>query len=77
MDTSAFVPAITSLTQFPSSPSIPQVERGVLNKGDDVEIIGFGRKMITTITGVEMFHKDLVRPLPARALPSYFSVSFD
>ena len=39
-----------------------KVERGILNKGDEVEILGFGRKITTTITGIEMFHKDLVRP---------------
>jgi translation elongation factor EF-Tu-like GTPase len=37
-----------------------QVERGVLNKGDDVEIIGYGKKLTTTITGIEMFHQELV-----------------
>jgi len=38
-----------------------KVERGVVNKGDEVQILGFGKKISTTITGIEMFHKDLNR----------------
>ena len=56
---------------------IPQVERGIANKGDDIEIIGFGSTKKTTLTGIgeilfrivfhlahdveEMFHKELER----------------
>ncbi|KNE66542.1 elongation factor Tu, mitochondrial [Allomyces macrogynus ATCC 38327] len=36
-----------------------RVERGVINKGAEVEIIGFGNTTKTTITGIEMFHKEL------------------
>ncbi|KDR85059.1 hypothetical protein GALMADRAFT_233665 [Galerina marginata CBS 339.88] len=38
-----------------------RVERGIANKGTDVEIIGFGAPMKTTLTGIEMFHKELDR----------------
>ncbi|KAI8906953.1 P-loop containing nucleoside triphosphate hydrolase protein [Gorgonomyces haynaldii] len=38
-----------------------RVERGVIEKGMEVEIIGFGQTLKTTITGVEMFHKELDR----------------
>jgi len=38
-----------------------RVERGVVNKGDEVEIVGFGRGTKTTVTGVEMFKKSLDR----------------
>lgn len=38
-----------------------RIERGVLNKGDDVEIVGHGSVVKTTVTGVEMFHKELDR----------------
>ncbi|KAJ3066390.1 translation elongation factor Tu, partial [Quaeritorhiza haematococci] len=37
------------------------VERGVITKGAEVEIVGFGSTLKTTITGVEMFHKELDR----------------
>ncbi|TPX57842.1 hypothetical protein PhCBS80983_g03520 [Powellomyces hirtus] len=37
------------------------VERGFITKGADVEIIGYGETIKTTITGVEMFHKELER----------------
>jgi elongation factor Tu len=36
-----------------------KIERGVVNKGDEVEIIGYGRSIKTTVTGIEMFHKQL------------------
>ena len=38
-----------------------RVERGVITKGCDVEIIGYGANFKTTLTGVEMFHKELER----------------
>ncbi|KAJ3215445.1 translation elongation factor Tu [Clydaea vesicula] len=38
-----------------------RVERGVITKGAEVEIIGFGPTTKTIITGVEMFHKELNR----------------
>ncbi|KAI9098184.1 P-loop containing nucleoside triphosphate hydrolase protein [Phlyctochytrium arcticum] len=37
------------------------VERGFITKGAEVEIIGYGETVKTTITGVEMFHKELDR----------------
>ncbi|GAB4519733.1 MAG: elongation factor Tu [Anaerolineae bacterium] len=37
-----------------------RVERGVLNKGQEIEIIGLREdSMKTTVTGIEMFHKEL------------------
>lgn len=36
-----------------------KVERGVINKGDDVEIVGYNPTIRSTVTGVEMFHKDM------------------
>ncbi|MFT6935750.1 MAG: elongation factor Tu [Saprospiraceae bacterium] len=38
-----------------------RIERGVTNVGDKVEILGFGEKIESTITGVEMFRKILDR----------------
>ncbi|KII93576.1 hypothetical protein PLICRDRAFT_152444 [Plicaturopsis crispa FD-325 SS-3] len=38
-----------------------RVERGVATKGSDVEVIGLGTNFKTTLTGIEMFHKDLDR----------------
>lgn len=38
-----------------------RVERGCVNKGDEVEIVGHGTVHKTVITGVEMFHKELDR----------------
>lgn len=37
------------------------VERGVVQVGDEVEIIGYGKRFKTTVTGVEMFKKSLPR----------------
>jgi elongation factor Tu len=36
-----------------------RIERGKIKTGDAVEIIGFGKKMNSTVTGVEMFKKTL------------------
>eukprot|EP00041_Stephanoeca_diplocostata_P008220 m.118844 g.118844 ORF g.118844 m.118844 type:complete len:440 (-) comp17225_c0_seq1:311-1630(-) len=38
-----------------------RVERGVVNKGDEVELVGYGKVLNTTITGIEMFKKSLDR----------------
>ncbi|NXD32237.1 EFTU factor, partial [Spelaeornis formosus] len=38
-----------------------KVERGVITKGSEVEIVGLGSKLKTTLTGIEMFHKELER----------------
>jgi len=38
-----------------------KVHRGVATKGSEVEVIGFGSNFKTTITGIEMFHKELER----------------
>jgi len=38
-----------------------RIERGVINVGDPVEIIGFGATLTSTCTGVEMFRKLLDR----------------
>ncbi|VVC92682.1 unnamed protein product [Leptidea sinapis] len=36
-----------------------RLQRGVLKKGTECEIVGHGKVMKTTVTGVEMFHKTL------------------
>ncbi|CDO76641.1 hypothetical protein BN946_scf184868.g55 [Trametes cinnabarina] len=38
-----------------------RVERGVINKGDEVEILGLGTKLKSVLTGIEAFHKELDR----------------
>ena len=38
-----------------------RVERGTINKGAEIEIVGLGATMKTTLTGIEMFHKELDR----------------
>lgn len=38
-----------------------RIERGVIHKGDEVEVVGHGDIFKTVVTGVEMFHKDLDR----------------
>ncbi|CAE6486442.1 unnamed protein product [Rhizoctonia solani] len=38
-----------------------EVERGVINKNTEVEIVGLGNSFKTTLTGIEMFHKELDR----------------
>jgi elongation factor Tu len=38
-----------------------KVERGTITKGAEVEIVGMGASIKTTLTGIEMFHKELER----------------
>ncbi|NXD32378.1 EFTU factor, partial [Spelaeornis formosus] len=38
-----------------------RVERGTITKGAEIEIIGMGASFKTTLTGIEMFHKELDR----------------
>lgn len=38
-----------------------KVERGVINKGEEVEIVGFNPTIKSTVTGIEMFHKEMER----------------
>lgn len=38
-----------------------RVERGVISKGAEIEIVGLGANTKTTLTGIEMFHKELDR----------------
>ncbi|WVR08070.1 translation elongation factor Tu [Kwoniella sp. DSM 27419] len=38
-----------------------KVERGTITKGSEVEIVGMGASTKTTLTGIEMFHKELDR----------------
>ncbi|KIR27654.1 elongation factor Tu, mitochondrial [Cryptococcus deuterogattii 99/473] len=38
-----------------------KVERGTITKGSEVEIVGLGASIKTTLTGIEMFHKELER----------------
>lgn len=38
-----------------------RVERGTITKGSEIEIVGLGASMKTTLTGIEMFHKELDR----------------
>jgi elongation factor Tu len=38
-----------------------RVERGTITKGQEIEIVGYGTPTKTTLTGIEMFHKELDR----------------
>ncbi|XP_041349990.1 elongation factor Tu, mitochondrial-like [Gigantopelta aegis] len=38
-----------------------KVERGIIKKGDEAELLGYDTTMKTTVTGIEMFHKNLDR----------------
>ncbi|CEH17231.1 translation elongation factor tu [Ceraceosorus bombacis] len=38
-----------------------RVERGIISKGQEIELVGLGNSLKTTLTGVEMFHRELDR----------------
>lgn len=58
-----FLMAIEDVFSIPGRGTVAtgRVERGVITKGADVEIIGYGAHHKTTLTGIEMFHKELDR----------------
>ena len=41
-----------------------RVERGVIKLGDEIEIVGFADTVKTTITGIEMFNKEMKEAMP-------------
>jgi elongation factor Tu len=43
--------------------STGKIERGVVNVGDTVELVGLGETKVTTVTGLEMFQKTLDKGL--------------
>jgi len=45
-----------------------RIERGSVKMGDEINIVGFGKNMSTTVTGVEMFHKTLEEGIPGDAV---------
>jgi len=45
-----------------------RIERGQVEMGDTIEIVGFGNTETTTVTGVEMFHKTLSEGIPGDAV---------
>ena len=45
-----------------------RIERGQVEMGDTIEIVGFGNTETTTVTGVEMFHKTLTEGIPGDAV---------
>lgn len=45
-----------------------RMERGILKKGNECEIIGYGNHIKATVTGIEMFHKTLEDARPGDSL---------
>ena len=58
-----FLMAIEDVFSIPGRGTVAtgRVERGVIEKGEEIEIVGFGPTVKTTITGIEMFRKELNR----------------
>lgn len=58
-----FLLPIEDVYQIPGRGTVVtgRVERGAINKGEEVEIVGYGSTIKTTVTGIEMFHKELDR----------------
>ena len=51
-----------------------RIERGKVKVGDEVEIVGFGKRIKTTVTGVEMFRKNLMKVKLVITLVFFFVV---
>lgn len=58
-----FLLPIEDVYQIPGRGTVVtgRVERGAINKGEEVEIVGYGPSIKTVVTGIEMFHKELDR----------------
>ncbi len=56
-----FLMAVEGVFSIPGRGTVAtgRIERGKVVVGDEVEIVGFGEKIKTTVTGVEMFRKEL------------------
>merc|ERR1711970_502038 len=61
--TSPFSLPIDNFITVPSRGTVVvgTLERGVMKKGQEVELIGRDLRLRTTITGMQVFHKDVVR----------------
>jgi len=58
-----FLMPVESTYQIPGRGTVLSgaIERGSIRKGDELDLIGMGKHIKTTSTGVEMFHKTLER----------------
>ena len=56
-----FLMAVEGVFSIPGRGTVAtgRIERGRIKVGEEVEIVGFGTKIKTTVTGVEMFRKEL------------------
>jgi len=56
-----FLMAVEGVFSIPGRGTVAtgRIERGKVKVGEEVEIVGFGEKIKTTVTGVEMFRKEL------------------
>jgi len=56
-----FLMAVEGVFSIPGRGTVAtgRIERGRVKVGDEVELVGFGTKTKTTVTGVEMFRKEL------------------
>lgn len=57
----AFMLPIESVYSIPGRGTVctGRLERGILKKGMECELIGYGKTLKSTVTGVEMFHQTL------------------
>ena len=51
-----------------------RIERGVVKVGEEIEIVGLGETMKTTVTGVEMFRKQLDQGMAGDNVGIFFVV---
>jgi elongation factor Tu len=56
-----FLMAVEGVFSIPGRGTVAtgRIERGRVKVGEEVELVGFGTKVKTTVTGVEMFRKEL------------------
>ena len=58
-----FMMAVEGVHSIPGRGTVVtgRVERGVISKGSEIEIVGYGVSLKSVVTGIEMFHQELER----------------
>jgi len=63
----AFLMPVENVCSIPGRGTVAtgRIERGTLNKGDKLELVGLrDEPLVTVCTGIEMFHKELAQGMP-------------
>ncbi len=71
-----FLMAVEGVFSIPGRGTVAtgRIERGKIKVSEEIELVGFGASQKTTVTGVEMFRKELTEGQAGDNVGSYFVV---